>query len=266
VEGVRRRAFHGEVYYSFDAILRDRSEFSLNTDTLTDGGFIVLSCTNIKDISKIVFKSDNAYLPTFCKNGSNVQALIPYPKDTNKDFLEFTVSYGASSKHFSVNLKGTPKEIAYSNEIADIIKDISSKAENTVYFQGNFISPLDNGFSAGYTFGDTVTAPDESVSITVFGNEYFSESAGQSVRALCSGNVISTGYCDALGNYMVIDHGLGLLSWYCQLSDFDSSVGKTLAVGDSVGKSGGVGFADTDGFLLLFTLKDELLDPSVLIQ
>jgi hypothetical protein len=50
------------------------------------------------------------------------------------------------------------------------------------------------------------------------------------------------------------------------LSDFDSFEGKTLALGDSVGKSGKL---DTDGkygFLLMITLNGELLDPSVIIE
>ncbi len=277
--------FHGEVSYSFDAILRDRSEFSLSNDVLSDGGFIILSCSNIKDISKIVFNSDSEYSPTFSRNGSNVQALIPYPKNTNKTSFDFTVSYGASSKHFSVKLSSASQDESNThtlstssksisdamsatarNKLDYIINELSLKASSTVYFQGNLYSPLDSGFAAGYNFGDTVTVPDESISITTFGNEYFSSTDGQSVLAVCSGNVIATGSCDTLGNYIVIDHGLGLMSWYCHLSDFDTSVGKTLAVGDSVGKSGVGGFADTDGFLLLFTLKNELLNPSVILE
>lgn len=276
--------FHGDVSYSFDAILRDRSEFSLNSDTLTEGGFIILSCTNIKNISKIAFESENGYAPVFCKNGSNVQALIPYPKDLADSSFDFTVSYGASSKRFSVTLSSASPDASATrtlssssesilkamsddavNELILTVNELSLKASNTVYFQGNISSPLENGFSEVYSFGDTVTSSDESASVTAFGNEYLSASAGQSVRALCSGKVIATGYCDALGNYAVVDHGLGLMSWYCHLSDFDTSVGKTLAIGDSVGKSGIGGFADADGFLLILTLKNEFLDPSVII-
>lgn len=254
--------FHGDVSYSFDATLRDRSEFYLNSDTLTEGGFIVLSCTNIKDLSKIIFESDSAYAPVFCKTGNGAKALIPYPKNFTKDTVDITVSYGASSKHFSVTLTTPSSNNVSAVEIDNLIKDISSKAEKTVYFQGNIASPLNNGFSVEYAFGDSLS----NGTVTAFGNRYLSANNTQSVRALCSGKVIATGHCDSLGNYIVVDHGLGLLSWYCHLSDFDSFEGKTLAVGDSVGKSGVAKASDKDGFLLLFILNGEALDPSVIIE
>lgn len=258
--------FHGEVSYSFDAILRDRSEFSVNSDTLKEGGFIVLTCTNIKDISKIKFESEYAYTPFFCNNGNNVQALIPYPKSSSSHTFDFTVSYGASTKHFSVKLASTGKSSASLKEIEDIVHELSLKKSKNVYFQGNLSSPLNNAFSAGYSLGDTITPHNENDTFIAFGNEYLSKDIGQSVRSICSGKVLYLGYSDTLGNYIVVDHGLGLLSWYCHLSDFDTSVEKILAMGDSVGKSGNGKFTDKDGFLLFITLNENLLDPSVIME
>lgn len=253
--------FHGDVSYSFDAVLLDRSAFSVNRDTLTKSGFIILTCTNINDISKIVFKADNDYKPVFCKTGNGAQALIPYPPNVSKSTFDITVSYGASSRSFSIKLEDTLKATPCANEFNTLLRDISAKASNTVYFRGNIASPLGNGFSAGYAFGDTVNG-----SVTANGNAYVSANGAQSVGTICGGKVIATGYCEPLGNYIVVDHGLGLLSWYCHLSDFDSFEGKTLALGDSVGKTGSLGYTDNDGFLLLITLNGQLLDPSVIIE
>ncbi len=252
--------FHGDVSYSFDATLIDRSTFSINRDTLTKGSFIILNCTNINDISKIVFKSDNDYKPVFCSVGNGAQALIPYPQNVSKSTLDISVSYGASSQRFSIKLEDTSKLKPSTNDLYDILHEALLKSGNTVYFRGNIASPLDNGFSAGYAFGDAVNP------VTAFGNGYVSANDGQSVGAICGGKVIVTGYSESLGTYIVVDHGLGLLSWYCHLSDFDSFVGKTLALGDSVGKSGSLGFDGKNGFLLLITLNGELLDPSVIIE
>ena len=252
---------HGEVSYSFDAVLIDRSTFSVNRNTLTSGGFIILNCTNVNDISKIVFKSSIDYKPVFCKIGSGAQALIPYPSTLSAATFDFTVSYGASNQSFSIELENTAKSKPSVKDFDMILQEASLKASNTIYFRGNISSPLDNGFVDGYAFGDTVND-----SVTAYGNEYVSASDGQSVSAICGGKVIALGNCDSLGNYIVVDHGFGLLSWYCHLSDFDSFEGKTLALGDSVGKSGKL---DTDGkygFLLMITLNGELLDPSVIIE
>lgn len=276
--------FHGNVSYNFDASVYDRADFSINSNTLTEGSFIILSCTNANDISKISFESEIPYSPIFCKDGKKVCALIPYPKSTAKSTLDFSVSYGASTKSFSVALKKQPviKDVytlssssqelfgsISSSDIAkkdDLIKELSTLSGNTVFYRGSFLSPLDSGFRSGYVFGAPLSTSDGISLFTAFGNEYLSANAGQSVRALCTGKVLSTGYCDALGNYAVVDHGLGLLSWYCHLSDFDTSVGKTLAAGESVGKSGSGGFADGDGVLILITLNGEILDTSLLIN
>ncbi len=275
--------FHGDVSYSFNAILRDRSEFFLNGDTLTKGGFLTLSCTNISDISQITFKSDMDSAPTFSFHGDDAVALIPYPKDPATDIFDFTVTYGASVGYFSVKLKSVERDTSYTlssssqkaldamsdqalSEFTSIIKDTSSRAGKTVYFRGNFSSPLEQGFSAGYAYGSTVISSGGEKTLTAFGNEYLSSSNGQSVKVLCSGKVIATGHCSSIGNYVAVDHGLGLISWYCHLSMLDTCEGKTLALNDSVGKAGDGGFADGNGVLILVTLNGEFLDPSFLIK
>ena len=275
--------FHGEVSYSFNAVLRDRADFSLNGNTITSGGFLVLTCTNISDISRISFVSDNIPAPTFSVYNDNVIALIKQPKDSNDEYFEFTITYGASSKHFTVKLtdeKNVPTYTLSTNkkealdamsesslsELSSIINNVSSLTSDTVYFRGNFSSPLVQGFSEGYTYGSNVISSDGKKTATAFGNEYLSSVDGQSIKAQCSGKVIAIGQCSALGNYAAVDHGLGLISWYCHLSSFDTCEGKTLALNDSVGKSGDGGFADGDGVLIFVTLNGEFLDPSFLIS
>lgn len=275
--------FHGEVSYSFNAVLRDRAEFSLNSDTIENGGFIVLTCTNISDVSRIRFVSDTLSTPTFSVYNDNVIALIKQPKNSSNKQFEFTITYGASSKHFDVKLGDEKSVSSYTlstnkkevldamsetsfKELYSIIDNASSHTSDTVYFRGNFSSPLTQGFSEGYTYGNSVVSSGGEKAVTAFGNEYLSTDGSQSIKALCSGKVIAVGQCSALGNYVAVDHGLGLISWYCHLSSLDTCADKTLALNDYVGKSGDGGFADGNGVLIFFTLNGEFLDPSFLIS
>ena len=275
--------FHGEVSYSFNAVLCDRAEFSLNGDTITDGGFLVLTCANISDISRINFVSDTLPTPIFSEYNDKVIAFIKQPQNSSNEHFEFTITYGASSKHFKIKLTDEKNISSYTlstnkkealeamselsfTELYSIINNVSSLSSNTVYFRGNFSSPLTQGFSEGYAYGNNVISADGKRNVKAFGNEYLSSVNGQSIKVLCSGKVIATGQCSALGNYAAVDHGLGLISWYCHLSSFDTCVGKTLALNDSVGKAGDGGFADGNGVLIFVTLNGEFLDPSFLIS
>ena len=87
-----------------------------------------------------------------------------------------------------------------------------------------------------------------------------------SVPSLNGGTVISAGFCQRLGNYVIVDHGFGLRTWYCLLSSVDVTVGDVLAKGQSVGKCGTAGPISASGFLLMCTVTDVIVDPSSIIS
>ena len=274
---------HGEVTYSFTASIRDRTQFTLNGDTLYPHSFIILSCTNIKNISDIKYSSNSDFSPHFCRDGDTVRALIPYHKlDGGDTSLEFTITYGASSKRFSIPLGESASkathilsttdsklEHAMSNnarsEVLKLIGSVASHSTDTVYFRGNIRSPEDYGFSAGYGFNTELLSFDQQSFTSAYGNEYIAAESGQSIRALCSGEVITVGKCAALGNYAIVSHGMGLFTWYCHLSDVDVDAGNIVALGDLIGKAGNGALSDNNGVLIMCTVENTLIDPSNIV-
>ena len=118
------------------------------------------------------------------------------------------------------------------------------------------------GFTKGYAFGDQINLSTQNV-ILARGSEYLAES-GTAVPALISGEVVSTGYCEALGNYVVLHHGLGIQTWYAHLSDRNVQIGDIVATGQAVGTAGIGGVYTNSGTLILCTVNGHLCDPTIL--
>ena len=66
---------------------------------------------------------------------------------------------------------------------------------------------------------------------------------GTSILAYAGGTVTTTGWTNSYGNYIVIDHGGGLETYYIHLSGFDVSVGDSVSAGQLIGRMGKTGSA-----------------------
>ena len=80
------------------------------------------------------------------------------------------------------------------------------------------------------------------------------------------GYVKEIGNHSALGNYVIVDHGCGVYSWYCGLSEVRVTKGQIVAVGDRLGIAGRLSFGpdDTDTVLLMVTVGKTAVDPAYL--
>lgn len=271
---------HGELSYNFIAMLRDYATFSLSKESLSPGDFLILHCQNIDNLDELSLQSDIPLTRYIFANDETVYCVIPYPTAVNSDTLSFTIKHGASKKTFVVDLLESPTpqtwyiENPSSHALAASLPDAQSELQGllqtqfsplsqTVYFRGNILSPEEYGFEKGMAFGDEITLIDLESPIISAGTEYLAEH-GTTVPALNNGEVVSTGYCDALGNYVVLNHGLGIQTWYAHLSDLDVRIGDIVASGQTIGKAGVGGISHESGVLLLCTANGHLCDPRAL--
>lgn len=66
---------------------------------------------------------------------------------------------------------------------------------------------------------------------------------GTSINAYRDGTVTKVGWTDSYGNYIIIDHGGGLETYYIHLSGFDVSNGDSVTAGQLIGQMGKTGSA-----------------------
>lgn len=90
---------------------------------------------------------------------------------------------------------------------------------------------------------------------------------GTQVGAWFSGTVISTGYSVGSGNYIWLDHGYGVRSFYCHLKRIDVSTGDNVMQSTQIALSGNTGENTTGAHLHLALYIDGTpVDPRVLLE
>ncbi len=67
--------------------------------------------------------------------------------------------------------------------------------------------------------------------------------SGATVQAAASGTVVKSCYTSAYGNYVVIDHGSGVMTAYAHMTARNVSVGDSVSAGQKVGSVGSTGYA-----------------------
>ena len=291
--------FCGALSYDFYIVVGDRAEFSVSSNEIYPGQFVVISVTNVDDVSKIIYSSkarrdigsdaDKAFnqlyefVPTFVKDGKYAKAILPIPTGLSEYVFGFSVSYGAAYEYFEISIKNTPESSTHTlsnvsndllasvsssaqNELSKLFQSIPASPQNMILWKESFVSLSDLGFTAGYSYNDTIIYNDDGDLFISKGCEYIAPSAdGASVPTLNTGRVIQTGHCDALGNYVIVDHGMGLRTWYCHLSDVDVTEGAVVAKGDTVGKCSNNGAFNSNGVLILCSVYEMLIDPDFII-
>ncbi len=269
--------FYGTVQYDFMVRVQNTSSFSIDPDTTYPGGWVLLSATNISDLSKIRFQADWCSTPVFCTDGSRAYALLPVPSDTTDFSLGFEVSHGASSQAFQIAITTKPnKETAIdpskllgadllteatTQDILSAIQSVPTISQSYFYPQDTFEDPLQAGYSIGYRHEDTIKGDSED-SFRLIGTEFVTEATlPQHVASWNHGKVLKVGSSASLGRYVVVDHGGGLRIWYCHLNRASVSVGDVVQKGQSVGLTDTDGIATGNGFLVICAINHTVISP-----
>lgn len=265
-EGAER---YGSARYEFNAKILLPAVFYLGETSVEPGEFIVISAKNVDDPTQIKFTSDPAidFTPTFFKDGYYMRALVPisYEFDSDKyNSIKFTCSYGEVTQEMTLDIINktfghstidiSPTLVSQSRTettirifeetMTPIVKETSSE----IYWDGLFLEglPLDmlnsqRAFiNTGFGRYRTITATGETYRHQ--GVDYYAPE-GADILAVNNGKVVYAGYLDLPGHVVVVDHGLGLKSWYCHLDSIDVTVGDTVEKGAVLGKVGETGFA-----------------------
>lgn len=224
------------------------------------------------------------FTPSFFKDGNTLKAIVPIPYNTPVGEFTFTISSGAAISTHTVKVTSSASsslipitnetetvESVISKQAVDevivLVESLSSLSKGAMLFRGEFLSPLSHNYTREYSYGDKFTLEGTSIDgLSAIGDAYLSASAGS--KKVCAANVgvvLKTGRTTHLGNFAVIDHGGGLLTWYCNLSDFDVREGDIVAKGEAIGKSGENLLLGGNGVLILCSIKGTLVDPSLIL-
>lgn len=278
---------YGNLTYTFRVHIKNPSEFSISSQEVRPGGIVTLSCTNVSDPKKIQFTSDQITSPVpFYRDGDLYRAFLLIPEDTQLRELPFRISYGASAHEFTLQIAEKASEQIFHYPLLDFPDSALThmdglaylKSEfgrlngvfdsDMIYFRGNNKDPSQDGFEIGYTHGSTVFwSEDKTDSFLAAGTEYRTRSGiPQAVAVWGNGVVIQTGTDDLLGNYVIVDHGGGILTWYGHLSITSVSRGTVVRQGELLGQTGEGGLSTGNGYLFLCSVHNQFVDPQILFD
>lgn len=289
----------GTQSYEFKIVCTEPSSFELSATSAVGGQVILICAKNLSENDTVTYsplpdksfvmptfisslpKEDRAlaeiysYQPIFVREGSSAYALLPIPADIPETTFKFSLSCGISKSTFSIKLKQSIystalvedplNEIALSSaqkaEFLRILLSLEHSKSDMLLSYGELLSPLGYGFTKSYAYNTQVND-----AFTFLGNTYSAPSSvEENVRSIGIGTVAYAGNSPLLGNYVIVDHGMGLLSWYCDLSVVNVDAGDIVKAGDSLGLSGSSSLLANNGVNILCSVGKILIDPSEIL-
>lgn len=181
-----------------------------------------------------------------------------------------TLSFQVANKHYreqritlknqqqvnpnAANLKRIQRELA---EQTLAYQQFSPRQPSNLLFDKPVNGPLSSPFGLRRFFNGEERNPHSGLD--------FAASRGTPIKAPAAGKVILLGDYFFNGKTVFVDHGQGLISMFCHLSDIDVKLGAELPRGGVVGKVGATGRATGPHLHWNVSLNDARVDPAIFI-
>ena len=136
-------------------------------------------------------------------------------------------------------------------------RQFSARQPSNLLFDKPVDGPLSSPFGLRRFFNDQERNPHSGLD--------FAAPAGTPVKAPAAGRVILTGDYFFNGQTVFVDHGQGLISMFCHLSQIGVQAGDELGRGQVLGQVGSSGRSTGPHLHWNVSLNDARIDPSILI-
>ena len=237
----------------------------LKSEIVVDPGEMIAvkisTCPDLKNKEIFFYTFNNieyAIIPSpFSKNSRVMSGYCVPIKINKKDFGESRITILDVSK---VNLSEEDSQRAYKE--SQLIKDSLKGYSKDIKPSLKFISPVDGIISSRYGkqryINDQPRSPHLALDIAA--------AEGTKIVAPSPGKVILVGDFFYSGNYLILDHGFGLLSSYSHMSKIHVNAGDYLNQGDIIGEVGSTGRVTGPHLHWSVYLERQRINPESLIS
>lgn len=272
----------GTASYSFYLEYSPAPSLSIEKTSIEAGEFLVLTASDIVDGKRveIEFSGQSGIEARFFKNGDRYYALIPVSMDLKTGEYDLKVTCGETELKRTISiternrstsstlysLKAPLSENAF-DDMRGLISSIGLNCSEQIFNGGRFINyetEYENDFYLKLGFGRKRSF-EEGFDFDMIGIE-FTASEGMEIPVINDGVVCASGEDAILGKFVVVDHGFGLKSWYCNISEAILSVGDEVKKGDAIAKTGNSAFYSQMGFYLMTTVLDTPVSPYAIYE
>lgn len=243
------------------------------------GGVVVLPLEDRGVAPSVSFNGTSVLVVPNAEFGGHL-AIVGISQKTNPGRHTISVNYGASSESVGFNVeskKYREQHIKLSSNRhvtpsqSDLDRYSREAAEQTAAYKefrqaipSNVIldRPVDGGrysaeFGVRRFFNGQERNPHSGLDIAV--------PQGTPVKASANGVVTIVGDYFFNGKTVFVDHGQGLISMYCHLSEIDVVKGQTVSRGEVVGKVGSTGRSTGPHLHWTVSLNNQRVDPAIFI-
>lgn len=267
----------------FFVINYDRpAQFELNAEAFDPGDLMVIYAKYLTGDDKISIQSDLPLSLNFIPyDDQTMIALAPLNFGIPAGQYDTTLTTGEHQHKFSVTIRDKDfpsKVLANEDGVIDIRRNANSKSQ-----YDNIIQPILEEKEASLLWSGSGLMPIEEGSIsTVYGTRYYigdetttsirhsgidiPARPGSQVRAVNNGKVMYVGEFADTGVLVIIEHGLGLKSWYFHLSESLVSVGDMVSKGDLIGKIGEITSGQESHLHLNLSVNDIYINPEIALH
>jgi murein DD-endopeptidase MepM/ murein hydrolase activator NlpD len=156
----------------------------------------------------------------------------------------------------------TPEQLKEIDESKKVKEDYLNRVSPEREWSGKFATPanaaISDVFGSVRIFNGKTSSPHQGLDFRV--------PTGTPVAAMNDGTVLLARPLYYEGNFIVLDHGQGLLTLYLHLSEFKVKEGDIVKCGQEIGLSGGTGRATGPHLHVAVRWQGTYLDPARLIQ
>lgn len=236
----------------------------LKSEIVVDPGEMIAiktaSCPGIKNKQVFFYvfnKIEYAIVPSpFTKNSKLINTYCVPIKVNKKNFGESRITISDTSK---VNLSEEDAQRAYKE--SQIIKNSLNKYSTDIKSSLKFINPVNGIISSRYGKQRYINNQPRSPHLALD----IAAAEGTKIIAPAAGKVLLVGDFFYSGNYLILDHGFGLISSYSHMSEVNVKTNDYLEQGDVIGKVGSTGRVTGPHLHWSVYLSNERINPESLI-
>lgn len=229
---------------------------TLAADALNMGEVLTIRVANAGELAPTATTS-LSFQPTFFPEGEEHLALLPvayttpagvytlqiqvgetsFDYEINVTDREFTVQYLTVDATVTANTAGNDDANTEWNQKIEPLKQVSDPVK---YWSGAFVQPVQGEITTEY---GAIRYTNGSTNADRHGGIDIAAAQGTQISAANAGKILFADFIQLTGNTVVLEHGLGLKSFYYHMDSLDVAEGDMVATGDPIGKVGTTGFS-----------------------
>ena len=264
--------------FSFNVQVDTHPIISISNQNPVQGELLIVEIDNIPLNSQIEIKNHfrpsaisqkdykaRFYLPMAYREAAKVYPLTLSINGQEYNYELDVNTYEFKEIHFTVQQTVVSSTVGNNDAVIqyrETIYPLYETFETEEYWEGNFINPVE-GARMSSTFGEMRFVNNAKTPTRHAGIDY-AIACGTEVLASNAGKVEYAGFLTMIGNTIVIDHGLGLKTFYEHMEDITITQGDMVEKGQLIGHVGTTGYSTGCHLHFQAMVKNQSINPEFL--